>query len=297
VKAGGHGVFRGISLPLLMVLPSLALVGWIIGYPLYDTVRTSVHAVSRFGQVREFVGAANFAALFRDTIFWGSFGRTLIWTVGVAGGALLISAPVALVLNNDFAGRGLARLIIMLPWAISVTMTGIVWRWTLNGQYGLLNASLESMGLLGRPIEWLAIADTAFPIEIAVGILVAIPLTVTVYLGGLSSLPDDIFEAARIDGAGPTQRFRYLTLPLLWPFLSIAFVLNVIYAFNSFAIIWVLTQGDPANSTDILVTYLYKVGFRYGKLDEAAAMSLLMFAFLLAFSVLYASLAWRERQA
>ena len=297
MKVGGHGLSRSVSLPLLMVLPSLVRGGWSIGYPLYDTARTSVHAVSRFGQVRDFVGAANFAALFRDTIFWGSFGRTLIWTVGVAGGALLISAPVALVLNNDFAGRGLARLIIMLPWAISVTMTGIVWRWTLNGQYGLLNATLASMGLLGKPIEWLAISDTAFPIEIAVGVLVAIPLTVTIYLGGLSSLPEDIFEAARIDGAGPAQRFRYLTLPLLLPFLSIAFVLNVIYAFNSFAIIWVLTQGDPANSTDILVTYLYKVGFRYGRLDEAAAMSLLMFAFLLAFSVLYASLAWRERDA
>ncbi len=287
---------RTACLPLLMTLPSLALVGWIMGYPLFDTARTAVHAVSRFGQVREFVGAANFVRLFHDGIFWGSFGRTLIWTVGVAGGALLISAPVALILNNDFPGRGLTRLIVMLPWAISVTMTGIVWRWTLNGQYGLLNATLQRIGLLHQPTEWLATAGTAFPIEIAIGILVAIPLTVTIYLGGLSSMPEEIFEAARIDGAGGAQRFRYLTLPLLRPFLSIAFVLNVIYAFNSFAIIWVLTQGDPANSTDILVTYLYKVGFRYGRLDEAAAMSLLMFAVLLAFSILYASLSRRERE-
>jgi multiple sugar transport system permease protein len=297
VKAGGRGNLRITFLPLMMVLPSLVLVGWIIGYPLYDTARTSVHAVSRFGQVREFVGAANFASLFHDAIFWASFGRTLLWTVGVAGGALLISAPVALILDGEFGGRGLARVIIMLPWAIAVTMTGIVWRWTLNGHYGLLNATLERAGLLGAPVEWLATARTAFPIEIAIGVLVAMPLTVTIYLGGLSSLPEEIFEAARIDGARAGQRLRYLAVPLLRPFLSIALVLNVIYAFNSFSIIWVLTQGDPANSTDILVTYLFKMGFRYGRLDEAAAMSLLMFAFLLAFSILYAGLIWRQGES
>ena len=97
-------------------------------------------------------------------------------------------------------------------------------------------------------------------------------------LGGLSSLPEDIYEAARIDGATAWQRFRHLTLPLLRPFINIALVLNIIYVFNSFPIIWVMTQGDPANSTDILVTYLYKLAFRYGRLDLAAALSLVMFA-------------------
>jgi multiple sugar transport system permease protein len=177
-------------------------------------------------------------------------------------------------------------------------MSAIVWRWALNGQFGMVNATLSDFGLLSRPVEWLATAGTAFPAEIAVGIIVSVPFTVTVLLGGLAALPEDIYEAARIDGASAAQRFRHLTLPLLRPFINIALVLNIIYVFNSFPIIWVMTQGDPANSTDILVTWLYKLAFRYGRLDLAAALSLVMFLILLAFTIAYAWLLMRgERRA
>ena len=283
-------------LPYLMILPSILLALWIIGYPIWDVTRTSLHVVNRFGQLRGFAGTANFAALLADPIFHGAFWRTIVWTVGVVGGTILLSVPIAMILNDDFAGKGLARVIVMLPWAVSLTMTAIVWRWTLNGQYGMLNATLFELGLLTQPIEWLATAEIAFPIEIAIGVLVSIPFTVTVLLGGLSSVPGDIYEAAAIDGASPWQRFVNLTLPLLRPFINIAIVLNIIYVFNSFPIIWVLTQGDPANSTDILVTYLYKLAFRYGKIDQAAAMSLVMFAALLLFTLVYAWLVMRGRR-
>jgi multiple sugar transport system permease protein len=282
--------------PYLMILPSIALALWIIGYPIWDVTWTSVHEVNRFGQLKDFVGLANFQDLLDDGIFRASFWRTLVWTGGVVGGTILLAVPLALILDDDFYGKGLARVIVMLPWAISLTMTAVVWRWTLNGQYGMLNATLFDLGLLHQPVEWLATAEMAFPIEIAIGILVSIPFTVTIFLGGLSSLPGDIYEAARIDGATAAQRFRWLTLPLLRPFINIAIVLNIIYVFNSFPIIWVLTQGDPANGTDILVTYLYKLAFRYGKIGPAAAMSLVMFAALLAFTLVYAWMAMRGRR-
>ena len=290
-------VQRATLLPYVMILPSVALAIWIIGYPIYDVAHTSLHDVNRFGQVRGFAGLANFEALWADPIAIASFWRTLIWTVAVVGGTILVSVPIALMLDDDFIGQGLARVIVMLPWAVSLAMTAIVWRWTLNGQYGMLNATLFNLGLLDGPVEWLATAEVAFPVMIAIGILVSIPFTVTVFLGGLASLPRDIFEAARIDGATAWQRFTQLTLPLLRPFINIAIVLNIIYVFNSFPIIWVLTQGDPANSTDILVTYLYKLAFRYGRLDVAAAMSLVMFAALLAFTIVYAWMVMRGRQA
>ena len=283
-------------LPYLMILPSIVLALWIIGYPIWDVARTSLHVVNRFGQLRGFAGTANFAALLADPVFQGAFWRTIVWTVGVVGGTILLSIPIAVILNDDFAGKGLARVIVMLPWAVSLTMTAIVWRWTLNGQYGMLNATLFELGLLTQPVEWLATAEVAFPVEIAIGVLVSIPFTVTVLLGGLSSVPGDIYEAAAIDGASPWQRFVNLTLPLLRPFINIAIVLNIIYVFNSFPIIWVLTQGDPANSTDILVTYLYKLAFRYGKIDQAAAMSLVMFGALLLFTVVYAWLVMRGKR-
>ncbi len=280
-----------------MILPSLALAFWIIGYPIYDVVMSATHEVNRFGQLRDFVGTGNFSTLAADPIFWGSLQRTFVWTATVVGGTLVISLPVAMILNDDFHGRGVMRVIIMLPWAVSLTMTAIVWRWSLNGQYGMLNETLKDLGVINQSIEWLATSTTAFPIEIAIGILVSIPFTTTVFLGGLSSLPGDIYEAARIDGASAWQRFQYLTLPLLRPFINIALVLNIIHVFNSFPIIWVLTEGDPANSTDILVTYLYKLAFRYGRIGDAAAMSLVMFAVLLVFTIIYARMAMRENKA
>jgi multiple sugar transport system permease protein len=283
--------------PLWLIAPSLLLALFIIGYPIFDLVRTATHEVNRFGQLRDFIVLSHFADLFADPVFWTALRQTLIWTVGVVLGTIAISVPVALILNEDFAGRALARVIIMLPWAISLTMTAIVWRWTLNGQAGMLNATLFQLGAIERPIEWLATADTAFPMEIAIGILVSIPFTTTVFLGGLSSVPEDIYEAARIDGATGWQRFRHLTLPLLRPFINIALVLNIIYVFNSFPIIWVLTQGGPANSTDILVTYLYKLAFRFGRLGEASAVSLVMFAVLLAFTIIYALMLMRGERA
>jgi len=286
------------GLPYLLILPSLLLAFWIIGYPVYDVANTSLHVVNRFGQVRNFAGLANFESLLADPLFLPCLWRTLVWTLTVVGGTVLLSVPIAMILNDDFYGRGIARIIIMLPWAVSLTMSAIVWRWTLNGQFGMLNATLFELGLLHTPVEWLASAETAFPAEIAVGIVVSIPFTTTVLLGGLSSLPEDIYEAARIDGATGRQRFRHLTLPLLRPFINIAIVLNIIYVFNSFPIIWVMTQGDPANSTDILVTWLYKLAFRYGRLDVAGALSLVMFLILLAFTIAYAILLMRgEREA
>jgi multiple sugar transport system permease protein len=160
----------------------------------------------------------------------------------------------------------------------------------------MVNATLFNLGIIHRPIAWLATAGTAFPVEIAIGILVSIPFTVTVYLGGLASFPVEIFEAAKIDGASPWQEWRYLTFPLLRPFMNIALVLNTIYVFNSFPLIWVMTQGDPANSTDIFVTWLYKLAFRYGKLDVAAALSLVMFLILLSFTIAYSTLAMRDEE-
>jgi multiple sugar transport system permease protein len=285
------------ALPYLLILPSLFLAAVVIFWPVYDLVQISTHEVSRFGQLRDFAGLANFAALTNDPDFIAALWRTGLWTLSVVAGALILSIPVAMILNSDFYGRGLARVIILLPWAVSLTMTAVVWRWALNGESGMLNSALIGLGIIDQNIQWLASAGTAFPMQVLIGILVTVPFTVTIFLGGLSSIPDDLYEAAALEGASTWQQFRTITLPLLKPFINIAIVLNMIYVFNSFPIIWVMTQGGPANSTDILVTYLYKLAFRVGKLGEASAVSLVMFAILLVFTMIYVRLAMREREA
>ena len=283
--------------PYILILPSFLLAAAVILWPLGEIGLLASHDVNRFGIIREFSGLDSFRTLFADPDFFAALWRTLIWTVGVVGGTLIISVPIALILNEDFHGRGLARILIMLPWAVSLTMTAIVWRWALNGESGMLNSGLRDLGLMDRNIQWLAEATTAFPMQILIGILVSIPFTVTIFLGGLSSVPEDLYDAAAVEGAGRWDSFVQITLPLLRPFINIAFVLNTIYVFNSFPIIWATTQGGPANSTDILVTHLYKLAFRLGKLGEAAAVSLIMFAILLVFTMIYVRLAMREEEA
>ena len=284
-------------LPYLLTLPSLLLAAVVIFWPVWDLIQISTHDVSRFGQLRDFNNFANYAAFLADPDFLAALWRTGLWTLLVVGGALLLSVPVAMILNTDFYGRGIARVIIMLPWAVSLTMTAVVWRWALNGESGMLNSALIGLGLIDQNIQWLASAETAFPMQVLIGILVTVPFTTTIFLGGLSSIPDDLYEAAALEGATPLQQFREITFPLLKPFINIAIVLNTIYVFNSFPIIWVMTQGGPANSTDILVTHLYKLAFRIGKLGEASAVSLLMFAILLIFTMIYVRLAMREQRA
>ena len=280
--------------PYLMVLPGFLLAAFIVVWPLADLAEIATHEVSRFGQLRDFAGLANFEALWSDPDFIGALWRTGVWTVGVVTGALLVSLPVALILDLDFYGRGLARVIVMLPWAVSLTMTAIVWRWALSGESGMLNSGLIGLGLIDQNIQWLARGASAFPMQIMIGILVTVPFTTTIFLGGLASIPGDLYEAAALEGASPLDQFRLVTFPLLRPFVNLALVLNTIYVFNSFPIIWAMTQGGPANQTDILVTYLYKLGFRLGKLGEAAAVSLVMFAILLVFTLIYVRLAMQE---
>lgn len=283
--------------PYVLVAPGFLLAAFIILWPLVQLGLISTSEVNRFGQLRGFAGLDNFIAVFNDREFTGALIRTGIWTFGIVVGTILISLPVALVLNEDFYGRGLARIIVMLPWAVSLTMTAIVWRWALNGESGMLNSGLRALGIIDTNVQWLAHAATAFPMQILIGILVSIPFTVTIFLGGLSSIPDDLYEAARLEGADGWQMFREITLPLVRPFINIAVVMNTIYVFNSFPIIWATTQGGPANQTDILVTYLYKLGFRFGRLGEASALSLMMFALLLLFTILYVRLAMRRETA
>jgi multiple sugar transport system permease protein len=175
-------------------------------------------------------------------------------------------------------------------------MLTVVWRWALAGQGGMVNLTLQQLGLLRTPVVWLAEAGTAFPLAMAIGVLVSIPFTTTIFLGGLSSLPGEIYEAASIDGASRPQQFFLLTLPLMRPYLNLAIVLNVIYVFNAFSVVWVLTEGGPADSTDVIVTYLFKLAFVFGRLGDAGAVSLLTFATLLTLTMVYLRL-FRQTEA
>ena len=271
--------------PILLVMPSALTAAVVIAAPLAQLALMASHDVSRFGRIGQFRGLDNFVRLAADPALPGAALRTLVWVVAVVGGTLLISLPTALILGRHFPGRSLARFIVLLPWSVSLSMTAVVWRRALNPETGLVNRTLRSLGLMDQPVAWLASARLAFPIEVLVAVLVSVPFCTAIFLSGLTAIPEDLHDAARLDGAGGWARCRYLTLPLLKPFIGIAVIFNIAYVSNSLPIIWVMTGGGPAGGTDVLVTYMYKLAFVSGRLGDAAALSMLLFAALLAAGV------------
>lgn len=294
----GDGGERHHRLTLLLLLaPSVATTLLITLVPVLLLLRMALHDVSRFGRIGVFAGLDNFARLAADPLLPDIAARTVIWTTAVVAGTVLLALPAALILNRRFAGRGLAQFLVLAPWAISVTSMAVVWRRVLSDEDGLLNRLAMAAGLIERPVVWLGSIPASFAFEILIAVLVSVPFSTVILLAGLSSIPDDLNDAARLDGAGAWQRFAHLTLPLLRPFLGVVLIFNIAYVTNSFPIIWILTQGGPANSTDIVVTYLYKLAFSMGRLDEAASLSLVMLAILGTLTVLMLRLLERPAHA
>jgi multiple sugar transport system permease protein len=272
---------------LLFVAPALLLVAGVVFYPIAETFLMSFQNVNELAQPSGWAGLANYTALFGDGVFVHVLLQTLIWTVAVVGITTLVSIPVALALNLRFRGRRIARAVLIVPWAASLMINALIWRWILDGQYSILSSVLIDLHLIHQPVVWLGSAGLAFTCEIVVGILVSIPFTSLSLLAGLQAIPEDVYEAARLDGAGFWTTQLRITQPLLRPALTVTTLLNVIYVFNSFPIVWLLTQGAPAYHTDIIPTYLYTKAFTEDQFGQAAAMAVLTFLILLVFSLVY----------
>jgi multiple sugar transport system permease protein len=281
---------------MLCLAPAMLLLAAVFVYPIVNTVLDSVSHVSALTGRTSIGTLENWRNLPADaSITGGVLPRTVWWPAGVVIHTVGLSLPAALVLQRPFRGRKWARTALLLPWAVPLPITAILWRFILDGQIGTLNALLAKAGIAG-PV-WLARAGTAFPLIIWVGVWASIPFTVVTLLAGLQGIGADVMEAAALDGATGWPAFRHIVLPLLKPVLNVAVVLNTVYVFNSFPIIWVLTQGGPASTTDTLITYLYKTAFVFSEPGPAQAMGVVSFVVLLAFSALYLRVAERGEAA
>jgi multiple sugar transport system permease protein len=279
---GGKAVY-----PLLWILPSVALMVAIVVVPIVDLFITSFSEVGLSGLREGFNGVENYVSLFQDPVFPRVLINTLIWTVAIVGITIILSLGIASLLNEKFVGRRLVRAALIVPWAVSLLITAVIWKWIFDFRYGTLNLILKELGIIEKNVNWLAQPATSFPAMIAVGIFVSLPFTSFVLLAGLQAISAELYEAARVDGANRWKRFVHITLPQLRPTLTVAVVLNTIYVFNSFPIVWAMTRGEPLNKTDIIFTYLYKLGFEERQLGVAAAVSVISFLILIAFSASY----------
>ena len=273
--------------PYIWIAPSIILMAIFILVPIVFVFRMAFSDVSKTGKIRGFNGIQNFIDVTNNPEFARVLINTLVWTVVVVVLSTVLGFILALILNNKFRGRKIARAIVVFPWATTLVIQASVWSFIINKDYGALNTLLKTLGIIQTNINWTPTPEAFFAWEMACGIFVTIPFVCFTVLSGLQSIDASLYEASTVDGAGYWSKLFKITIPLVKPSLTVSTVLNIIYVFNSFPIVWTITKGDPAYQTDVLVTYLYKLAFYNGRQGEAAAVSVIGFVILLACASVY----------
>jgi multiple sugar transport system permease protein len=266
------------------------LVLWLvitIVIPLVYSVYVSFTDAGIIGTEAPFIGLENYATVLGDAEFRSSFGRSLIWAVGGAVVQTILAFATALALNQAFRGRRFARTWIILSWIIPTIVIAILWRWMLNVTYGVVNFLVTTVGLTDGPIDFLGSPKWALPTVIMINAWRWFPFLALLILAGLQSIPGELYEAAKVDGASAVQRFFHITMPQLQPVMYVVGLIGTLWAFNIFDVIWLLTQGGPSGSTQTLPVLIYDRAFNGFAMGEASTISVLLCVFLLIFSVLY----------
>ena len=273
--------------PYLWIAPSIVLMATFIIIPIFFVFRMALSKVTRAGQIKGFNNFENFISILNNPDFGMVLRNTLVWTIFVVVLSTVLGFILALLLNNKFRGRKIARAIVVFPWATTLVVQASIWTFIINTDFGTLNTLLKALGIIEQNINWTPTPAAWFAWEIACGIFVTIPFVCFTALSGLQGIDSAYYEAATVDGASYWQKLFHITIPLVKPSLTVATVLNIIYVFNSFPIIWTMTKGAPAHMTDTLVTYLYNLAFYNGKQGEAAAVSVIGFLILLVCASVY----------
>ena len=277
--------------PYLLLVPALLLTLAMVAWPLVETVRLSFTDASlRPGT--EYVGVENYVDIFEDD-FWEILGRTLVWMVLGVTLKLLVGLAGAVLLNAAVAGRTAFRVLIMPPWIVPIPMGVFMWSWMYNGQFGMISGLGQRLGLLDGPYEFLAHGDSALVAAVVTDVWIGAPLIALYLLAAMQSIPRDLYEAAWTDGAGRLYRFRRITLPLITPSIVTIGLLTAIWTFNSFDVIWILTEGGPRGGTTTMIIDLYKTGISRFKFGEGAARAVMFLACLGVFAVTYMALLFR----
>ncbi|WP_394661898.1 carbohydrate ABC transporter permease [uncultured Pantoea sp.] len=278
--------------PMLLVM--LLLTAW----PLMRTIWLSFTdaALIGSGDAPGWIGVENYLYALSDPDFRLSLWRTLYFTLVSVAFEGVIGVLVALLLNQRFTGRNVLRVLVILPWALPTIVNAMMWRLNFNPDYGSVNALLTQLGILDGYRSWLGSPDSALNAVMFADVWKNYPLVTLLVLAALQSIPDDLFEAARLDGASAWRRFRAITFPAIVGALSVALVLRTIDAFKIFDIIYVMTRGGPVDSTKTLSFYVYQESFSYLRAGSGAAYAILMTLLCAVLIALYMLLLWRQRR-
>jgi multiple sugar transport system permease protein len=284
--------------PLMWLGPAVVLIGLVVLWPVVVMVQSSFQQIGGEGFVAGYNGTANYRQLFDEPDFVSVLLRTVLWVVGVVVVTMVISLGLAQLFNQQFPGRRITRWALIIPWAASVMMTALIFKWALDPNVGVINVILHHLGVVktlgSNQADWLGNPTSALLWMMGVAVFVSLPFTTYAILSGLQGIPKDVYEASSIDGATSWKAYLRVTLPLLRPAILVATLINVINVFNSFPIIWELTRGGPGYQT--ATSTIYMIELKQGNVGESASMSAINFLLVIVIVLVYlATTGWKEQ--
>ena len=234
-----------------------------------------------------FIGLGNYIRLAQDPVFWLTLWNSVVWVFGSVVLQFIVGFAAALLLHQSFPGRALLRTLTLLPWIIPGVVVGLIWEWLYQPNYGLINDILLKAGWMHNPVAWLSSLDLAMPAVVFTNVWRGIHFFAIMLLAGLQAVPEELYEAARIDGAGVFARFWHVTLPLLRPIIVVATATRIIWTFNYADLIFVMTNGGPANATQITSSYTLMQAYSNLDFGYAGALSVVLLLVMLVFTAFY----------
>jgi ABC-type sugar transport system permease subunit len=266
----------------VLILPALLIVFGLILMPILNAFWMSLHTIDlkRPGIGQPFIGLGNYVDILSDAYFWAAVGRTFYFMIVSIAFELVAGVAIAMLLNTGFRGRNILRTLVLIPWALPITIDAIMWKWIFNANYGALNSLLYEIGLLSKYQAWLSDSTSAMHAVILADVWKVTPLVILLTLAALQTIPGDLYEAAMIDGASRWKSFWNITFPLLLPTLLIVLLVRTMDAFKVFDIIYIMTSGGPADGTKVIAYHTYIDAFSYLRLGHGAALAYLMTFFI-----------------
>ena len=274
---------RDTGFAYALLFPTILLIVVLIGLPFLRALWLSFHKKLLGAQDAPWIGLTNYTTILHDSAFWQSVKNTIVFTGGSIICKLALGLVVALILNEAIPLRGLWRSIVLLPYAMPTLVSVLVWKWMYNDVGGVFNYLLQKSTIHTTPTLWLADPSKAMGSVIAVNVWRGFPFFVITILAGLQAVPQELYDAAKVDGAGVWSRFVKVTLPGITPVIAVVTLFSTILTFNDFSIIWILTRGGPGGATDVLSTLTYKIAIPGLELGKGVAVSVLMLPILVVF--------------
>jgi multiple sugar transport system permease protein len=267
---------------LLFALPALLVLFMLIAYPVAYTGVLSVTDGDG-----AFVGFKNFAAVLKPRVTTQAFLNTIVWVLGSIVFQMILGIATAILLNQNFRGRGVLRAVTLIPWVVPSIVAATTWAWMFHTEFGIINYMLTGPGIIEKPIGWLTNKDTVLPVLIAINVWKLFPFVAIMVLAGLQSIPNDLYEAARVDGANFWDEVWHIMLPSVRPVIVAVTLLLVIWGLNAITIIYAITKGGPANKTLITPIQIFRTAFESVQFNQAAALSVMFFGVVIVIVFIY----------